>query len=114
MTGLFYLEDMTKELVKTEGRVREITQRIEEIRRELAKADKDTFASKEHVNKLMSDLKALEEELKRLRVAVVVAEREGERLKEFKGGGDRQAADAHRKAPLQASFHVSRWPLRWR
>jgi hypothetical protein len=84
------LEDMTKELVKTEGRAREITQRIEEIRRELAKADKDTFASREHVNKLISDLKALEEELKRLRAAAVVAEREGERLKGFKGVGDRQ------------------------
>ncbi|MFT5123205.1 MAG: hypothetical protein ACI9TH_003246 [Kiritimatiellia bacterium] len=84
------LAKVTEELVQAEGRAEEIEKRIEEIRVELAKADKDTFASKEHVNKLMSDLKALEEELRRLRAAAVVAEKEGERLKEFKGVGDRQ------------------------
>ena len=84
------LTEVDEELVRTEGRAREIIERIEELKVELEQRDKTTLASKQHTKKLKSDIKALEEELKRLRAAASEAEEAGTKLREFKGTGDRQ------------------------
>lgn len=83
------LDDTVEELVRTEGRARRIIEEIKKIEEELSTHENTTLATKEHVNKLKSDLKALEEEVKRL-AAAVKADQEGEKLREFKGAGDRQ------------------------
>ena len=56
---------------------------------EVADRDKDTLAQKSHVNKLKTDLKALEEELKRLEGGAQTDDTLGRRLRSFPGDGDR-------------------------
>ncbi|MCP3906124.1 MAG: VWA domain-containing protein, partial [Planctomycetes bacterium] len=82
------LDETIEELVRTEGRSREIIDQIRAIEEELATHENSTLATREHVNKLKADLKSLEEEVKRLEAAVE-ADREGEKLREFPGTGDR-------------------------
>jgi len=82
------LDETIDELVRTEGRSREIIDLIRQIQEELAKRENTTVATEEHVNKLKADLQSLEEEVKRL-AAAVEADQEGAKLREFKGTGDR-------------------------
>jgi hypothetical protein len=78
------------ELVKTEGRSREIIKFLEEKKIEVADRENDTLATKAHVNKLKADLKSLEEELKRLRAGAKTQDDLGSKLRSFPGHGDRQ------------------------
>jgi hypothetical protein len=84
------LEETVAKLVKTEGRTREIIKIIKEKKIELADRQHDTLATKAHVNKLKSDLKSLEEELRRLRAGAKTQDELGTRLRPFPGHGDRQ------------------------
>jgi hypothetical protein len=84
------LDDITAELAKTEGLSRKILQAFSEKRLELADRDKQTLASREHVNKLKADLKSLEEEVQRLQAGAKRAEELGRNLRPFPGQGDRQ------------------------
>ena len=61
------LSEIDTDLVTTQGRSREIIKILNEKKVELADRDKDTLASKTHINKLKADLKSLEEELQRLK-----------------------------------------------
>ncbi len=63
---------------------------IAELRAELAKYDKDTLAQIEAIEKLQSDIKSLEEEVKRLLALKKEQDAAGERVRSFKGEGDRQ------------------------
>ena len=63
---------------------------IAELRAELAKYDKRTLAKIEATEKLQSDIKSLEEEIKRLLALRLEDEAAGERVRSFKGEGDRQ------------------------
>ncbi len=63
---------------------------IEELRAELAEYDQDTLAEIERVEQLQTDIKNLEEEVKRLLAMAEAEEAEGNRIREFKGEGDRQ------------------------
>jgi hypothetical protein len=83
------LRETVDEMARTEGRSREIIERIREIEAELATSADTTLATTEHVDRLKADLKSLEEEMRRLEGAIDRVERQGERLKEFKGTGDR-------------------------
>ncbi len=56
----------------------------------MADSDKDTLASKSHVNKLKADLKSLEEDVKRLRAGARARAELGTKLRPFPGQGDRQ------------------------
>jgi len=84
------LDEITAELAKTEGLSRKILQAFSEKRLELADRDKQTLASREHVNKLKADLKSLEEDVKRLQAGAKRAEELGRNLRPFPGQGDRQ------------------------
>ncbi len=82
------LDETIEELARTEGRSRELLEQIKRIEVELAESEHTTLATEEHANKLKADLKSLEEEINRLQAAVE-ADREGAKLREFKGAGDR-------------------------
>ena len=84
------LEKTIDELAKTEGLSREFINTINEKKLELADADKNTLASEEHINRLKTDLKSIEEELKRLEAGAKTQNELGTRLRPFPGHGDRQ------------------------
>jgi hypothetical protein len=84
------LDEITAELAKTEGLSRKILQAFSEKRLELADRDKQTLASREHVNKLKADIRSLEEDVKRLQAGAKRAEELGRNLRPFPGQGDRQ------------------------
>jgi hypothetical protein len=84
------LEEKKVELVKTEGRAREIIKILEEKKIEVADRENETLAAKEHVNRLKADLKSLEEELQRLKAGAKTRDELGSRLRPFPGHGDRQ------------------------
>jgi len=84
------LDETTAELAKTEGLSRKILQTLSEKRPELADRDKQTLASREHVNKLKADIQSLEEDVKRLQAGAKREEELGRNLRPFPGQGDRQ------------------------
>lgn len=84
------LSEIDAERVTTQGRSREIITILNEKKVELADRDKDTLATRTHVNKLKTDLKSLEEELRRLKAGAKTRDDMGSRLRSFKGHGDRQ------------------------
>ena len=84
------LEETEAELVKAQGLSRVLIKTLEKSRIELADDQKDTLATKEHVNKLKTDLKSIEEDMRRLRAGAKANEDLGNRLRSFPGHGDRQ------------------------
>ena len=84
------LEKTLAELVKTQGLSRQVIDTFKDKKIELADSDKDTLASKTHVNKLKADLKSLEEDVKRLRAGAKARDELGSKLRPFPGHGDRQ------------------------
>jgi len=78
------------ELVKTQGLSSQVISILKENEAQLADSDKDTLATRSHVNQLKSDLKSLEEDVKRLRAGAKAQDELGTRLKPFPGQGDRQ------------------------
>ncbi len=84
------VEELTSEKDSAEGRIAQIIALIEELRAELAEYDSETLAEIERIEKLQTDIKTLEEEVKRLLAMAEETESEGNRLREFKGEGDRQ------------------------
>jgi hypothetical protein len=84
------LDEVSDEMAKTEGLSRKILQSLSEKRLELADRDKQTLASRTHVNKLKADLQSLEEDVKRLQAGAKREEELGRSLRPFPGQGDRQ------------------------
>ena len=84
------VENLTSEKDSAEGMIAQIIALIEELRAELAQYDSETLAEIERVEKLQTDIKTLEEEVKRLLAMAEETESEGNRLREFKGEGYRQ------------------------
>jgi hypothetical protein len=84
------LDEIEAQLVKTEGRSREIINILEEKKIEVADRENETLATRSHVNKLKTDLKSLEEELRRLRAGAKTQDELGSKLRPFPGHGDRQ------------------------
>jgi len=77
--------------VEARGLSRQIIENIEDLQVELATYENTTLAQEEHVNRLMADLKSLEESNRRLSAAVPEDEEPpGDRLRSFIGDGDRQ------------------------
>ena len=83
-------ERLENERVTTEGQIAEIVALIQELRAELSQYDKETIAKIERVEKLQSDIKSLEEEVKRLLAQKQQQDAAGEQIRTFKGEGDRQ------------------------
>jgi hypothetical protein len=84
------IEELETERETAEGRIAQVIALIEELRAELAEYDQETLAEIERVEQLQTDIKNLEEEVKRLLAMAEAEEAEGNRLREFKGEGDRQ------------------------
>jgi hypothetical protein len=84
------IEELESERETAEGRIAQVIALIEELRAELAEYDQETLAEIERVEQLQTDIKNLEEEVKRLLAMAEAEEAEGNRLREFKGEGDRQ------------------------
>jgi hypothetical protein len=84
------MEQTDADLASTEGLSRRIIEILEQKKFELADRQDDTLATQTHVNKLKSDLKSLEEELKRLKAGAKTQDDMGSRLRKFPGHGDRQ------------------------
>jgi len=84
------LDNTRAAVEKTRGRSRKMIALLQQKKVELADRDKDTLASRAHVNRLKADLKSLEEDVKRLRAGARAADELGDRLRPFPGHGDRQ------------------------
>jgi hypothetical protein len=84
------MRETEQENVVTAGLSMRLIEMLEEIRVELATYENTTLAKKEHVNKLMSDLKTLEDEVKRLSALAPSDETPGDKVRSFVGDGDRQ------------------------
>ena len=84
------LEKTLIELADTQGLSRQVIKAIKEETVELADRDQDTLASKSHVNRLKTDLKSLEDDVKRLRAGAKARDELGTKLRPFPGQGDRQ------------------------
>jgi hypothetical protein len=84
------LEETDDRLVKTAGLNRRIIRDLEAVKQQMAFYEDDTLASQEHINRLKADLKALEEENKRLEAGSKAEDDFGARLRRFPGTGDRQ------------------------
>lgn len=79
-----------KDIVLMQGESGRVIDTINELEIEIARMSNETLASREHINQLSTDLKTLDEVQKRLG-AVAEADRDaGEKVREFKGEGDRQ------------------------
>ncbi len=76
--------------VTARGLSRRLIEVLEEIRVELATFEDTTLAQKEHLNRLKTDLKSLDEQAKRLAASVPEEETPGDRIRTFVGDGDRQ------------------------
>ena len=85
------IETLEDEKQTAEGQIAQIIALIEELRAELSTYDQDTLAKIERVEKLQSDIKSLEDEVKRL-LSMAEEETEGENIRVFddEGQGSRQ------------------------
>jgi hypothetical protein len=83
-------EQLETEQVTAEGQIAQIIELILQLRIELSKYDEDTLAEIESIEKLQSDIKTLEEEVKRLLAIAEDDQADGNKVREFKGEGDRQ------------------------
>ncbi len=84
------LEETERKTIEARGLSRRIIELIEQKQVELAEMDQDTQSRQEHINKLKADLKALEEDSKRLSAASSQPDELGDRLRRIQGDGDRQ------------------------
>ena len=82
------LSETTFDVVQAQGLAREIQEKIDTFLEELAALENSSIASVESVEKLRSDIKALEEELLRLQASAF--EQEGNNVRQFVGDGNRQ------------------------
>ena len=90
LTDLRHALEQTQAQVKaTQAVAQKIMPVLEARQIEMADRNRDTLARKAHVNKLKTDLKALDEELKRLEGGAKTDDSLGRRLRTFPGDGDR-------------------------
>jgi len=84
------LQNTDRELVEMQGESERVIRTTRELQIEIARMSRETLASREHINRLKTDLKTLDREQKRLG-AVAAANRDaGTKVREVKGEGDRQ------------------------
>jgi Mg-chelatase subunit ChlD len=84
------LEAAERELVEMQGESERVIRSTREMELEIARMSRETLASREHINRLTTDLKTLDEEHKRLGAAAAADRDAGDKVREFKGEGDRQ------------------------
>lgn len=79
-----------EEARRTHGLSRRLIETLQEIQAEVATFEKSTLAKEEHVRRLQSDLKTLEQDTKRLSASLPSDETPGDNVRSFVGDGDRQ------------------------
>lgn len=84
------LAALDEERVATEGESERIIETIRTLEIQIATLEKETLASRRHINELSSDLKNLDTEQRRQGADAVAGEAEGTKVRAFKGDGDRQ------------------------
>jgi hypothetical protein len=83
------MQDTEKRKVTAEGLSTRVLTELEQKKQELAAAENDTLASRERLERLKSDLKALEEGARRLEAGAKATRPGGASVTGFKGDGDR-------------------------
>jgi hypothetical protein len=78
------------EIILMQGQSARVIDTTRELEIEIARMSRETLASREHVNQLTTDLQSLDKVQKRLGAAVEADRDAGEKVREFKGEGDRQ------------------------
>jgi hypothetical protein len=84
------LETTDAELVASQGEAERVIRDIRRLELEIATMEKQTLANRTHVNQLASDLRALDEEKKRLGAVASEDRDEGDKVRRVVGEGDRQ------------------------
>jgi hypothetical protein len=84
------LASTDEQLAATQGAADQVIEKISRLRLEIASLDRETLASREHVNQLTTDLKRLDSEHKRLGAEAALEGNAGDKVREFRGEGDRQ------------------------
>jgi len=84
------METLDIERETAEGKIAQIIALIEQLQAELSRYDSETLAEIERIEQLQTDIKALEEEVKRLLAIAAEEAADGSKIREFKGEGDRQ------------------------
>jgi hypothetical protein len=84
------IQAVDEEFIRAQGRAEEVLALIKEIELELADMQNQTLARKKHINNLQSDLKALDEENRRLGAELEADQDGGRKIRKFEGEGNRQ------------------------
>ncbi|MDH3588531.1 MAG: VWA domain-containing protein [Gammaproteobacteria bacterium] len=84
------IEQSGAEIIQLEARARQITEEIAKARDELANQDETTLSQREHVAALMAEVRALEQQHKRLEGAAAEQRLTEADARDFLGKGDRQ------------------------
>lgn len=84
------IEDSEQIVKQTQGLSKQVIQKIQIKREQLAEFENDTLAQTEHINKLKAELKSLEEANTRLEAGATENESQGDSLVHFAGQGQRQ------------------------
>jgi Mg-chelatase subunit ChlD len=79
-----------REIVLMQGQSERVINTLKETELEIARMSNETLANREHVNQLTTDPQSLEKVQKRLGAAEAADRDAGEKVREFKGEGDRQ------------------------
>ncbi len=84
------LDAVERERVVTEGRSREVVDRINRIEPEIASLTRETRSQREHVNRLKSDLTRLDDDRSKLAAQREREKAQGRKVRRYVGEGDRQ------------------------
>jgi hypothetical protein len=84
------LREAEQQQVVARGLSARLIESIQVLEVELATYENTTLAQREHIARLMADLKSLEESTRRLSASIPREEPAGDRLRSFVGDGDRQ------------------------
>ncbi len=84
------LEATDKEIVLMQGEARRVLDSTLEIEAGLTDLERETIASKEHINKLKSDIKGLDKTTQQLSAQQKEATSQGNKVHQFAGEGNRQ------------------------
>ncbi len=84
------MHQTNEEIVEASGRSVIVLDTIKQTQKELADMRAVSLASREHVNKLQTDLKNIDSESRRLRAEIKADQQQGRQVRKFVGQGDRQ------------------------
>ena len=84
------LQATERDLVLMQGESERVIDTTRELEVEIARMSRETLASRENINQLATDLKSLDSTQKRLGAAIQADRDAGDKVRQYKGEGDRQ------------------------